>query len=124
VAGDHVPNVPQVTASFSAEYSDHLFNDYNYFGRAEYNFQGSQYLDYTNVAWTQPQKLVNLHFGIRNANLTLDGFVRNLTNNSAPNSTTSQTDPVTFFEGALTTADVRYALPDKRTVGLRATYKF
>jgi iron complex outermembrane receptor protein len=123
VAGDHVPNVPQVTASFSAEYSDHLFQDYNYFGRAEYNFQGSQYLDYTNVAWTQPQKIVNLHLGIRNGSLTLDAFVRNLTNNSAPNSTTSQTDPVTFFE-AFTTADVRYALPDKRTAGLRATYKF
>jgi len=125
--GDHVPNAPIVTASFSSEYSDHLFDDYNWFGRAEYNFQGSQYLDYTNVAWTQPQKIVNLHLGIRNGSLTLDGFVKNLTNNSAPNSTTSQVDPTTFLLpliGGIETADVRYALPDKRTVGLRASYKF
>jgi len=130
--GDHVPNVPLVTYTLSGEYSDHLFADYNYFGRADYLFQGSQYLDYSNVAWTQPQEILNLHAGIRNEHLTIDAFVRNLTNNSAPNSTTSQVDPISFLRatlpaslgGMVASPEVRYSLPDKRTVGIRATYKF
>jgi iron complex outermembrane receptor protein len=131
--GDHIPNVPLVTYTLSGEYSDHLFGDYNYYARGDYVFQGSQFLDYTNVAWTQPQEILNLHFGIRNEHLTIDAFVRNLTNNSAPNSTTSQVDPISFLRGTLPLAlggipippaDVRYSLPDKRTLGVRATYKF
>jgi iron complex outermembrane receptor protein len=131
--GDHVPNVPLVTYTLSGEYSDRLNADYNWYGRADYAFQGLQYIDYTNVAWTQPQEILNVHLGIRNEKLTLDAFVRNLLDNSAPNSTTSQVDPISFLRGTLPVAlggipipppDVRYALPDKRSFGIRATYKF
>jgi iron complex outermembrane receptor protein len=121
-----VPSAPKWTWALSAEYSDKLTGTYDWFARIDYSHQGRQFVDYTNLAWVRSIDLVNARIGIRSESISIEGFVRNLTNDSTPNSTTAQVDPLKYFKFPPVpySNEIRYALPDKRTFGIRARYNF
>lgn len=122
-ATGHIPGAPKYTWAISGEYSDHLFDEYTWYGRVDYNHQGSFYVDYTNLAYTHAADLVNLHLGVRNGSFSLEGFVKNALNNLAPLSATYNVDVLTYLSSPSGNM-IRYALPDKRTIGVRAKYQF
>lgn len=121
-AHGHVPGAPKYKGSLAGTYTDHLLGDWDWHGRIDYVYSGSQYADWSNVTWTQPSQLIDVFVGISTAKIRLEGFVKNLTNNSAPLSVTHQVNAFTFFSVNQNTWD--YALPDKRTFGIRASYNF
>jgi iron complex outermembrane receptor protein len=125
-AHGHVPLAPKYSATASGTYSDRLpgswTGNWSWFGRVDYIYSGSKFVDYTNIAWIQAATLVNLYVGINQEQLRIEGFVKNATNESAPISVDHQVNPFTFFSQNQNTID--YALPDKRTIGVRADYRF
>jgi iron complex outermembrane receptor protein len=118
----HVPQVPKYKGAVSGTYTDHLFGDYQWYGRVDYTYSGMAFVDYSNIAWMQAAEIVDLHLGIRTDKLRVEAFVKNVTNNSAPLSTDPQVDPFTFFSQNLNAID--YAPPDPRWFGVRADYHF
>ena len=118
-----VPGAPKLTWTLSGEYTDHFTGNYNWYGRVDYNHLGKFYVDYTNLAYTNAADLVNVHLGIRDDALLVEGFVKNLTNNSAPLSAQFNVDVLTYLTPPTGNA-IHYALPDKRTFGVRMKYKF
>ena len=121
-----VPSAPKWTWALSSEYTDHLTGSYDWFARIDYSHQGKQFVDYTNLAWVRSQDIVSIRLGVRSEVVSVEGFVRNLTNDSTPNSTTAQVDPLKYFKfppGPYSN-EIRYALPDKRMFGIRAKYNF
>ncbi|MCB2106961.1 MAG: TonB-dependent receptor [Rhodobacteraceae bacterium] len=118
--GNQLPKASKWTWSLSAEYTSNLTDKYDWFGRVDYAHQGKSFVDYSNVAWRGPQEIVNARLGIRSEELTLEGFVTNLLNDDTPPSAEIGNDLFTFAA----TNEIRYALPKKRTFGVRAVYNF
>ncbi|MDX2224391.1 MAG: TonB-dependent receptor [Rhodospirillaceae bacterium] len=117
VTGNRTRNVPEHTGSASAEYTDSLIDAYDWFARADYTYRGTVFGDEANIAETGPQHIVNLKIGARSEALTLEAFVKNLTDDDTYLSLFRATDP-------LGGSGIRMTLPDKRTFGLRAAYTF
>jgi hypothetical protein len=77
------------------------------------------FADYANIAETGDTNRVNMEIGAQNENLSIALFAKNLTNNQTYQGLTRGIDAIT-----LTYNELRVALADKRTFGIRAGYKF
>jgi iron complex outermembrane receptor protein len=121
-AHGHIPDVPKYTATLAETYTDHLFGDWKGYERVDYIYSGSKYVDFTNTSWMQAAKLFNVHLGIRDDAVRVEAFVKNLTNNSAPLSAVDGGNAFTIFSASQN--GYIYQLPDKRSVGIRADYRF
>jgi hypothetical protein len=77
----------------------------------------------TNSAVIQASNRVNLRGGIRKDNFSIEAYVRNLTQDKAPLNGSLGADAL-FTPLNIAGREIRYALPDKRMFGLRATYDF
>ena len=121
--GNHLPTSPKYAWSLSADYSDRLVGDYDWFTRVDYSHQGRTYTDFSNVAWTSPWQNVNARIGVRNENLTVEAFVNNLTQNDESASGIFGIDVFSFLIPPQKNA-LRLAPPLPRSVGIRASYNF
>ena len=121
--GNSLPTSPKYAWSVSADYSDRLVGDYDWFARVDYNHQGRTFVDFTNVAWTSPWDNVNVKLGVRNENLSIEAFVNNLTQNDHSPSGIFGVDVFTFLVPPQKNA-IRLAPPAPRAVGIRAIYNF
>jgi iron complex outermembrane receptor protein len=141
VSGNTFDQTPKLTLSFSPSYRRPMASGWDFNGRVDYLYQSKTYTDTTNLAWTAPRGLVNARLGVvRDDKLKIELFANNLFNDDnitggartgdgvfAPNTTCppcfSPALPVVSAT-ALTMNTIYLALPEKRTVGLRASYDF
>jgi outer membrane receptor protein involved in Fe transport len=120
-AGKKLNNAPKYQWSASAEYTDHLMGDFDYFARVDYSHRGAYFIDYANVAKVGHKENVNLRVGMRSDKFTFEAYVKNLTNDKTALGATK--GPEALYTPA-TGQEIRVALPDKRWMGVRASYNF
>lgn len=118
--GNSLPSAPKYTWTFGGQYTGELSANYGWFARADYVHQGKYFVDYSNVAQGGAQEIVNARIGLTTDTMSLEGFVTNLTKESSPPSAVFGNDLFTFAG----TNEIRYSLPQKRVIGMRARYNF
>lgn len=118
--GNTLPSASKWTWTLSADYSASLTGDYDWYTRVDYSHLGKYFVDYSNAAWGGPQDIVNARIGVRTDEMSLEGFVTNLFDESAPPSAVIGNDLVTFASSN----EIRYTLARKRQWGVRATFNF
>lgn len=125
LAGKRLLGVPKYTATASGEYSDHLFGDYNWFARADYVFRGKEFVDQDDVASIAAKHLINLRLGLRNDRYSLEVFCQNCANDlTAESATYGSADVFTIGQPGGVKQEIRYGLPDRRTLGVRLGARF
>jgi iron complex outermembrane receptor protein len=123
VAGNTLPQQPPVSASLLASYDMPLTADWNYFVLGDWSYIGRKYSDETNLVWTPPSNLVNLHAGVHNARWRAEIFVDNATQETTPVRASTRTDYQLL--GSPTGSFNTDAVPQKpRQFGAKITYKF
>jgi iron complex outermembrane receptor protein len=118
VNGNALPLAPTYSGSLMLDYEHPLIGDWNAFGHIDYAYRGKRWQDFENIAYIGAANYVNLRAGVINEGLTLEAFVTNLTNDTTLTGAQRLAGTVT---GLL---EFRGGLPDKRTFGARALYKF
>lgn len=119
VTGKKFDNVPEFSGTLSAQYTDHLMGDYDWYGRVDDIYTGKVFADLDNTAYIGASDRVNLRVGFKDKAVKLEGFVTNLTNNLTYTGTSYGSDNITFANTQL-----RVGLPQKRAFGVRADYSF
>ena len=119
--GTKIQFAPRKTWSFSGEYSDRAFADYEWFARMDYSYRGPFFGDFANVAIVPGSNNVNAKIGLRNETYQLEVFVKNLTDDATLLQGTRGPDTVFSFAAF---NEVRVGLPDKRTFGIKGTARF
>ena len=119
--GNRLPQAPKVSWSVSGQYTDRLFGDYDWYGRVDYTRRGSFFVSFANRASVGAKTNVNLRLGIQKDDFGLEAFVTNLTKDKTAIDATL--GPEALFTIA-TDTEIRYGLPDKRMLGIRANYNF
>jgi iron complex outermembrane receptor protein len=120
----------KLSTNFGVQYGGTLpsVEDSSWFVRGDYSWKDKQYLDVSNVVWIKARSLVNLRAGIGKGPLGLEAYVYNAFNDKnytaiAANSLLDPTFTTTVrAQGVFGYLNV--GLPDLRTYGLKATYKF
>ena len=95
-------------------------NGLGWFARGDYIFRGSTWATEANVAETGDQQLVNLRAGIERDAWSLEAYVTNALDDDTFTGFQRFTDGSVSATAVMLTA----GLPDKRTIGLRANYRF
>ena len=121
VNGHRLAQAPDWTWSLSPTYTDHLSGDWDWFLRVDYRHRGKIFVDATNVAWLRSLDLVNTHLGVQRDNLKLAFYITNLFDNK--NLTDAVYGPEAFYSPT-TNNEIRIGLPDRRQLGVKASYKF
>jgi iron complex outermembrane recepter protein len=111
---------PKISGSASANYRGELGNGLGWFARGDYIFRGSTWATEANVAETGDQQLVNLRAGIERDAWSLEAYVTNALDNDTFTGFQRFTDGSVSSTATMLTA----GLPDRRTIGLRANYRF
>jgi iron complex outermembrane receptor protein len=121
--GNRLPTTPKYTWTLSAEYTDELTANYDWYSRVDYMHQGSKFTDFSNVAWVGASENVNARIGVRNDVFSIEAFVTNLTQNKVMTSALLGVDVFTFLVPP-TANEIRFSPPLPRSVGVRASYNF
>ena len=122
VIGNELPTVPKITWSLSGDYSRRLTDSLDWFGRADYSFQGKKYTDFANYTTVGDNQNLNLRLGVRNEKFTVEAFVTNATDEDTMLSALLGIDVFTFL--AVNKNEIRFSPPIPRAYGLRVTYDF
>jgi outer membrane receptor protein involved in Fe transport len=122
---------PKNSGSLSANYSKEVSADREMFARMDFIYTGNMYASNAMHAYTGSGSKINLRGGIETDNVRIEGYVTNLFDDNQPKGLQQLYDlsGITggFGDGAVTAGGMRIvsiALADKRTIGLRASYKF
>jgi iron complex outermembrane recepter protein len=123
VIGNQLPTVPKITWSASADYSRRLNDSLDWFGRADYTFQGKKYTDFANYTTVGDNQNLNLRLGVRSEKFTVEAFVTNATDEDTMLSALLGIDVFTFLTPT-NKNEIRFSPPIPRAYGLRLTYDF
>ena len=129
VEGNELPSAPRVAYSLNAQYDGQVglggLGNWDWFARADLAYQGSRFVDYSNVAETSAYTNLNLRFGIRNDNLTVEAYMLNALNNDEFLAGFLGIDVFTFTGfGGPDRNEIRVGAPIPRRFGMRASYRF
>ena len=123
--GAQLSRVPAWSGVISSTYKDHLVGDWDWYARGQMTYTGSMYADEANIGKTNAYERVNASLGVTKDNLKIELYVTNLFDDknwdwaSRVPSLISLANNETFNQmGVLVQA------PDRRDVGIKATYKF
>jgi iron complex outermembrane receptor protein len=123
VLGNRLPTAPRVTWTGTAEYTDSLTADWDWFTRLDYSHLGKKYTDLSNIAWVGASDNVNYHLGLRREDLMIEAFVNNVTQNKTALAGLLGVDVFTFLVPP-NRNEVRMSPPLPRSYGIRASYNF
>jgi iron complex outermembrane receptor protein len=116
VSGNEIPNTPDYTASFGAQYSRALNAAASAFGRADVVLSGAFKYDDANLEGQDAYSLVNLRGGVRGKRFFAEGWIRNAFNTTYI--------PVAFAYGQLAPSGFVGENGAPRTFGLSAGVTF
>lgn len=123
VAGKRLSGSPQLSGSAIVEYRDTFREKYEWFLATTFIFTGKIYADDVNLAWTSPRKTFDFRGGLDFGNIVVEAYVVNAFNSyyydgASRDINFGNTGPAAFN-------NVVYVNPpEKRRVGLRATYRW
>ncbi|MDX1517428.1 MAG: TonB-dependent receptor, partial [Woeseiaceae bacterium] len=123
--GNSTPRQPEWSGNATAtQYFS--WDDYNGYVRGELIYQGSAFVDESNLAEIDSYTLVNLRAGINTDTYLVELFVKNLFDEDAWATGARWTDFSSPTQFAFLTAKQGVAVSpqDKREFGIRATYRF
>lgn len=121
--GRTLPTAPKYTWTGSAEYTDNLTGEFDWFGRVDYQHQGSNFTDLSNVAKVGSSDNINLRLGMRNKAMSIEAFVTNATQNRVMKSALLGIDVFTFLVPP-NKNEIRFSPADPRAFGIRGSYNF
>jgi len=116
VSGNEIPNTPDYTASFGAQYGRAINSATTAYGRADFVLSGAFKYDDANSQGQDAYSLVNFRGGVRGKLFFVEGWVRNAFNTTYI--------PVAFAYGPLTPSGFIGENGAPRTFGLSAGVKF
>lgn len=123
--GNHPPRFPEWSGSVGLEWKDALTDNLGYLLRADATYTGKAYTDETNFAWYTPGTRVNLRAGLETEAWRAELYVLNVTDNDNYLAASRFSD---FSTGTLLGFSRNQGLAvtpaEKRTVGMRLSYRF
>lgn len=145
--GKHLPLTSMYSFSFSPQFSGNIEGRDNasWYIRSDVNYKSKQFLDPANLTWIKSRTVVNGRVGVKLGDVTLEVFATNLLNNrnyTSIQQNNVQTPAVPKVQaGAVPSAQILPAnaapslsvgpfsylivgLPELRTVGVKASFKF
>ncbi len=123
VNGNAFPQAPTVVWSVSPTYTNHLAGDWDWYARVDWRHRGKYYVDISNVAWIRGSEYIDLHLGMRRDNLSIEGYVTNVTGNMNFIAGGQSTDNL-CCTGPSNVLAINLGLPQKRTWGIKGSYSF
>ena len=84
VAGHYLQEQPEWMGAMGASYTRPLTDYWTLATEVDWSYIGRKFTDETNLSWTAPSEIVNLHVGVESADYKIDAFVMNLTGEDAP----------------------------------------
>jgi iron complex outermembrane receptor protein len=125
--GNQLSRVPSWEGAFSTTYKDHLIDDWDWYAHGQMTFTGSMYSTDIDVGKTASFERVNAAIGVTEGNLTLEVWAKNLLDDKNwdfASRVPELQSLAALFSGYSTYMGVLVQAPDRRDVGLRASYKF
>ncbi len=129
--GNEFSRYPKNSGSLSANYAKEIDAERTRFARMDYLYTGKMYASNAMLAHTGSGAKINLRVGQETDNYRIEAYCTNCFNDNQPKGLQQMYDlsGITggFGDGAVTAAGPRIlsvALADKRTIGIRASYKF
>ncbi|MHA7819607.1 MAG: TonB-dependent receptor [Erythrobacter sp.] len=123
--GNTPPKFPEWSGSFAVNWEDQLNADWDYFITADGLYLGKAFNEEANFSWIGDTFRANLRAGVRRDNLRLEAFATNLFDNDDLLSASRISD---FTTSSLFGFSSNFGLivtpPQKRTIGVRATFDF
>lgn len=122
--GNRADRFPEWSFTGSSTYTFALTEEYDMYARADVRWQGKAFAGVSNLAYTAPYAIVNTTLGVQKGNMRIEGFVRNLFNQS--NWAAAVEFPNYAALGKISGTDVGVILvpQDKRTFGVRTSFEF
>jgi iron complex outermembrane receptor protein len=119
--GNQFSRYPRTSGTLSGSYERELTSTTDWFARLDYIFKDGTYATDANITKTQGESRINLRVGVVvKKDLRLEAYVTNLTDDDGYTGLQAFND-LAFFGGRRV---ITLGLPVKRTVGIRATYRF
>lgn len=124
--GKQNPLTSKYSAAAGVEYDAPIKSDDDLeaFGRVDFTFKSGVFTDAANITRTPDMNQVDLHLGVRNKTILIEGYVSNLFNNKAYAAAMDYYAFNTTFAHTAYNSAVAVSLRDLRTVGVRARYAF
>jgi len=123
--GNTQPRFPELSGTLSAKYSGSVNADWGYFIRGDAIYTGKQFVDELNLAWVDPYTTVNFGVGFNRDSVSIQVYANNLFDEegwatAAGGFDLSLARAITFpLQRGATGTPI-----DRRSFGLRASYKF
>lgn len=123
--GNQLPLTSKYSANFGAQYTGNLAEDMTWFMRGDLSYKSKQFVDPGNLTWIKGRAQVNARIGFTREGFTLEGFVTNLFNdkNYTAVAQNNLLDPSFALAGSAF-GYLNVALPELRTFGIKAGYRF
>ena len=114
IDGNSLERQSKISGALLLTYAGELNADWDYYANLDINYQGKQYIEALNQAWTAPRTITNLRFGLSSEHWEAAIWARNLLDEEyAANSFF-----ITFANSYVV------GLGERRTFGVTAKYKF
>jgi iron complex outermembrane receptor protein len=126
VNGNQLPNVSKYQGTVGIKYTDDLsvLPGWSWFTRVDYIYKSGSYDLSADLAKTPATNLVNLKIGVETDGIQVEGFIDNLTNETAYTNVIPEYRLSSPAEAEVKPDAVTVGLPNLITFGLRARYKF
>jgi iron complex outermembrane receptor protein len=118
-SGKELPNYSKYSASVGAEYTHPLSDVLDGYGRVDFIYKSGLWDSVANIVKTDPQEIVNVRAGLKRGKYTLEAYVINLFQNTAPTSIENNIDILNFARHVANTG-----LQPPREAGVRFRYAF
>lgn len=123
-SGRHNQNASRYSASAGVQYTTELANVGEWYVRGDWSYKSGLYATPANIVRTPDTHFFNARTGIETDNFTISAFVNNIFNSKTPISIDYGTVPAPGFPYSSYSSRILLGLPDLRTFGLEAKYKF
>lgn len=124
-SGKRSPRFPEYSGAIALDWTDHLRNEWSYFGRIDGTYTGKAYTDESNWAYAPAYWQLNARVGVTDERLKLELFINNLLGedkyeSAGRFSNFSHLELLDFlrFQSIVVTPQ------ERRRIGLQASYRF
>ncbi|WP_404481891.1 TonB-dependent receptor [Novosphingobium sp. BL-52-GroH] len=124
VNGNRIPRNPKYAGTFAVDYKVPVYGDYDFFAHGDFVYQGRKYESELNLAYTGASKRVNLRAGVENEKIRIEAYVRNLFKDETIDNVNRYSADLLDLSNYFAHSAMAIALPEKRSIGLRASYRF
>ncbi|MEM1156011.1 MAG: TonB-dependent receptor, partial [Pseudomonadota bacterium] len=123
-SGNEFTNTPKHTAVASIRYDGQFNNGWDYFTELFGNYRSRRYLDQGNLSYLPEVTIVDLTAGFTSENWIVTGYVNNLMDEDVIQNGLGNVSYGFMPAGQIPPFSANLTLPNPRTFGLRARYRF